>query len=622
MKCSPAEVKNQSLNKVRTLLKGKSGKAKSITVKDTYAQFSYGPEFRIKNMETAVSVAKDKQLIVEKWAEDTFGTAFSKGWTSLKTSPENVFIDFTFPAGLQKAYEKKTALEQKSISEKILEKYKQKTANEYIYAGEIYSSMEDMQDAINRDSDFLPDNEDFSNANFVDYINSKKALLSKIGDRLNNLKANRRYQKNKDLNQEIRKVNDIHEALEKEITDLENSPNLFAESMKVFENDFALVDSLLADENPSIDNIHAAEHILQYFKLITDYGNNKNEFIPDGKIENINPLLKAELDKTLLKTQEMSERIQYVKEKYLLDVIESSERIKAMFPGQEAKKIREHILKDVDDIDVLSQYFLTVDKQFVKTDSLLAQIIRQELEQSRAFNKAVAAGFIGRINNLTPKVTKKLVEMGHGISFTPLNKMFGNANFKIFYQKTATGTRSPNLINKFSKRWFESYSQFSKVNGAKYWSARKGQNWDDMDAALIEKYDWIDENAEFLDITRVPEIVDDTNMQNWSGLFDKQAAQAYKAEIIGKIGKYNYEKLVEEQKEKIEDYRASMQNEIDMSLNYHNVESFQELPTKIQHKINIDMARNSPFKLVDSKKREQGGRVDYSYGPNGGEVGS
>lgn len=617
MACSIDKIKTDSLAHVRSVIQGK---AKSIKMKDTYAQFTYGPEYKIKTLEQAVIAAQKKQVKIEAWAEKKFGPAFKLGWTSLKTSPTTVNLDFTFPDKLKRGYERKFAKEIKAEENQKLIDHKQNTASEFVYDGEIYSSLEDMQAAIDRDSDFLPNNTDFTNTNFVDYINSKRGLLDKIERRLSNLKADRRFNKTKELVKEIKRVETMGQNLAAEIHDLMITKNPFEETMKVFQRDFNLVDNLLVDKKPSIENINAAEHILSYFKLITDYNNSDNHFIPNGDINNINPLLKAELDKIHIQTLNAANRIDSVKQQYLLDVIERSKLLNQMYPSKEAEEIRKILLKEQDDIDVLSQFFLTVDKQFTKTDSLLAQVIRQELEGARANNKAQAAEFIEAINAYTPAVMKKLIAMGYGVSGSKLiNNVFGAVNYSLFYQKTPNGQKNGRLIHKFSTNWFKQLSNFNTNHNDAYWSAIKGKDWDAMDQSLRNKYEWLNNNADFFDISRIPEIASDPVFSNWSRQFDNDAAaQAYKAEIIGRVGEYTYNKMVEEQKEKLEDYRVSMENHLQLALDTNNVGTFAELPVNVQHSINITMVRNSPFNMIDSHKRGQEGRVDYSYSKNNG----
>ena len=103
MACSLEEIKKNSLDEVKTIIKGK---AKSIDIKDNEVRIFFGNKFKIKDKKQAFETAKQKLATVEKWAEDKFKSKnFSIGWGEIKTAnPNYININLTFPKVLEDAY--------------------------------------------------------------------------------------------------------------------------------------------------------------------------------------------------------------------------------------------------------------------------------------------------------------------------------------------------------------------------------------------------------------------------------------------------------------------------------------------------------------------------------------
>jgi len=611
MACNLNEIKGDSLDKIRIIIQGK---AKSIDVKDDHAVFDYGEQYKIKRLDQATKAAEKKQIKIEQWAEKKFGKAFSKGWSSLKTTPSSVILEYGFPQNLSKSYERKIARDNRNPITDL----ENNSANEYFYAGEIYNTLEDMQLAMEQDIDYLPMADDFSNVNFENYIISKNMLANKMEKRLADLKSNRRFKKTAELSEEIREVKEILDDVNAEIGELESTENIFDKVKESFDNDFNMIEDLISDDKPSIANMHEAEHMLSYLIHISDYSSNNvdNDFIIDkSNTDNLNPKVKQLLDDVAAKTKTLSTKVHNVKKGYLLDIIDSSPKIKKMFPEQEIEEMKKQMLDDVPDIDIISQMFLSVDKQYFNKDSMLAQVIRQELESSRSFNKSFAAGFIQRLNDVAPAAKKKLKEKGYTVSFKPIGfSIFGDANYDLFYQKKDNGSKSGRMVDKFSNKWFDKHFSFFSSNNADYWEAKKTKNWEELNEVLADKFKWLDNNVDFIDIGKIPEIIEDPLFKNWQAQFDTDNSQAYKDELISKIGQHHYDKIVQEQKENLEDYKTSMKHDIRAALTAEGVSTFAELSSKSQHGLNIKIVRNNPFAVIESQKKNQGGRVDYDTG--------
>lgn len=610
MACNIEEIRGNGIQFVKDMIKGN---AKNIVFEGDVAVFKLKGK-KIRTKEQALAVAQKKQQAIEKWSEETFKSKRFGGWTKILDRGDTIAMEVGFPPVLYDAYKRK--LDTKKTYREIYEE--RGLANEYVYAGQVFSSLEDMQAAMEEDFDYFPMAEE-SDINFNNYVNSKKKLLEKVETRLNNLLARRKYESDKNIKKEIASVRKIAERLEKEIHELVNSPNIFEHTISTFNSDLELISDLLSGERPNIEDIHTAEYMLSYFDIISDYSsqNRENQFVDIDNPANLDPEIKKVLDKLRGDVTSFKTKVHDAKKAYLLEVIENSPKIQSLYPQQEAEQIRDEILRETDDIGVVSKYFGTIDKQFTKQDSLLGQLIKQEIERSRSVNKSYAAGQIQRMNQLVPKVKKKLLKKGYGISWKPLNSLFSEVSYDLFYQTTDGGKRTGKLIGPYSDKWHRVQGNFFRKFNKDYYDAIMERDWKKMDKVLVEKYTWLANNTEFLDITKIPELAEDPKFERFAPHFN--ADPAYRESVIARIGKHNYERLIEEQAEKLEDYVERSQHDISVALDSHGVQKVSELPEEAQHSLNITLLRNSPFEFLASHKNGQKGRVDYQIGNTGNQ---
>ena len=471
-------------------------------------------------------------------------------------------------------------------------------------------------DLLFETEDSSPSSLPFVNFNF--YINAKTSLKNKLERRISDLKALRRFRNDKELRNEVARITTIRDNIEKEINDLINSPNIFEMTLAMFNDDINLINYLLDNPDSSVEDIHAAEHLISLFDIISDYSpdNTLNEFVDVSQYEKLGEDVREPLDRLRGEVTEMKAKLFTAKKAYLLDLVEHSDKLNNIFPTLENEQIMEKLLSDKDDINLMSLLFGTVDKNFSREDSLLAQLVRQELENKRSKNKSYSAELILKLNRVVPKVKRKLLSMGYGISIKPFNTVLGELSYDLFYQKTDQGNKTGKLISKFSNKWYRTQAQFFKKHNEDYKTAIAIQDWSALSKSLEDKYNWLNENTEFINVNLLPEITDDPEFRNFSGHFkgSVQQREQYKQELISKLGKYHYDKVVEEQKEHIRDYVAMGRQEIQTLLDSHGLQKTSELPQDVQDSLNITLLRNSPFDFATSHFAGHKGRVEYTIG--------
>lgn len=496
---------------------------------------------------------------------------------------------------------------------------------ENTYNGEVYDTKEELEAAKREDRNdlaFAAPTSQGSLTNYASIIDYKKTVLKGVEKRISNTEAKRKYDKSPEIKLDLAKLKDLKLKLEGDLYDLHNDPDIFEKTMSIFNKDISLIDNILSTrETPSVDNIHFAEDIINYFDVITDYSstNTDNDFVDVKNISSIDPSIKEGLNKLRSKVLEQKTKLQTAKEAYLIKAIDESQKLKSMFPNKQLEEIKEMLLSPKKDISLISLLFGTVEEDFSGNETLLASLVRKELEDSRNKNKSFASGLIQSINFLQDPVKKKLITMGYGLSIKGLNSLVSEVNYDLFYQKTNKGNKTGRLVNKFSHTWFSSIISFNRNNNDAIKEAFLNQDYAAVNQALVDKYHWLNDNTDFIQIGKLPEIISNPEFSHYSASFKIAEADQYKKDLIAKIGQYEYNKIVQLQTEYIEDYNLLIREELSTVLSSHGVTSPGDLPQEAIDNFNKFAKRHSPFEFINSHNSGQEGRVDYTTGTLGAQ---
>lgn len=492
------------------------------------------------------------------------------------------------------------------------------------YNGEVYDTKEALDKAKKENKAeiaFAPYNSQNGPTNYANVISYKETVLKGVEKRISNTEAKRKYDKSPEVKVEIARLKDLKSKLETDLYELYNDPDIFEKTMSIFNNDINLVDKILSTGTPSVDNIHFAEDIINYFDVITDYSstNTDNDFVDVKNTSNIDPLVKEGLNKLRSKILDQKTKLQTAKEAYLIKAIDESQKLKSMFPNKQLEEIKDMLLSPKKDISLISLLFGTVEEDFAGNETLLASLVRKELEDSRNKNKSFASGLIQSINFLQEPVKKKLIAMGYGLSIKGLNSLVSEVNYDLFYQKTNKGNKTGRLVNKFSHTWFSNVMSFTRNNADAIKEAFLAQDYGAVNQALVDKYHWLNDNADFIQIGKIPEIISNPEFSQYSNSFSLAEANQYKTDLIAKIGQYEYNKIVQLQTEYIEDYNLLIREELATVLASHGVNTPASLPQDAIDNFNKFAKRHSPFEFIASHNIGQQGRVDYVTGGVGAQ---
>tara|TARA_R110000796_G_scaffold118353_1_gene231932 strand:+ start:5910 stop:10547 length:4638 start_codon:yes stop_codon:yes gene_type:complete len=200
-------------------------------------------------------------------------------------------------------------------------------------------------------------------------------------------------------------------------------------------------------------------------------------------------------------------------------------------------------------VSYLKSRFVMLDNQEEK-NVFVSAIYKMYADALSMNNKKESREKLSILKNEVERIVKNL-------GFTKGVGFFKKADLNsIFTRKSAN---SYQLIGKFSESWVS----FKKISARTQNEVSKILYKPDktqIEKDLIQKqFDDINENADFLDISRIPEITlnEEGEFEAYKAAFlSEQEAIDYKAELIGKIGEREYNKIVKEQIEKIYAYQA------------------------------------------------------------------
>jgi hypothetical protein len=509
------------------------------------------------------------------------------------------------------------------------EEQKKADAGEYVFQGEIYPSKEDMQLAIQRanmeDTFMAVSGKAVPNpTNYNDVILFKENLLKKITNKIADLRDSKKYSNTDTVRQSINELGIVEERLKNQINTLKTSPLIFKDTMTIFKNDLFQIEKLLSNTTPSIEDLTLATEMMQYFSSIADYSeeNKKNNFVDTQDIDLIDEDVKTELDAITKKLKEFRGSVLKARKQYLINAIEKSQKIKSLFPNTQSQEIAENFLKDTDDIQVFSFLFGTVDESFSGQETALAQMIRKTLEESRDKNKSVAIGFIQEITGLQEKVKSRLIELGYGVSkWSILNKIgITEANYDLFYQKTPLGNKTGRLVSKFSQNWGTDLSRFIRSINADLELAFINKSPSEVSQVFINKYNWLNERVDFVEIGSLPEIISNPNFAPFASHFDIDNADQYKKDLIAKIGETEYAKMLSIQTEYLEDFKIAAQNKLNKIMAKAMVSKPSELKQNELDEYNIFVKNINPFEFLKSHKEGHQGRIEYIRGTQSNET--
>jgi hypothetical protein len=556
---------------------------------------------QIKTVDQAYNTAMAmEQKIAKQFGEHYNFKTYGK-WTTIRRGHNSVTLEVNIPPNLLNAYRIRQLKKETPY-------YNTETAKvEEVQKGQLSFFDIGVPNAIDQ-------------INYKVVYDYKVDMLKKVKRAIQNERANKVHDNTHitTISAKIRSLQKTEKKLEEDIVALGGKNLSLAQLSSIVENDLKVIDSLLADL--SLENIHTAQRMLNFYQGISDdkFGA-KNEFLVAGLAfdeKNKSVLsqdVKNILDLIKIKVSDRESELNAGKREYLKKLIDNSSQVQEYIDKTGEEIDIDELLKPLKDIDVMSTYTLTIDKQYISKDSLLAQLIKIEYELKRTEEKSKVAKMIERLDAANKSIIRKLPKIPFNISW--FNKSSSESDYSIFYQKNSIGSKTGKLITKFSGKWDRllqnTLNNIDKRRKKAYALADKAERGNALNKINADRFAWYNAHTDFIDITLLPEIVNDVNFSTDLAGFDTTGSDKYKTDLIAKIGQNYYDKIVKEQVALLRDYKSWMYETIIEDLQRYNVKTPMELPLTALNSLKVKILVNNPFEVLKSKKENQGGRVSF-----------
>lgn len=427
------------------------------------------------------------------------------------------------------------------------------------------------------------------------YLKNKEALLKKVQRALSKLYTINGKNKNTATISNINKLNNLEASIQEDITKFNDGSVTQAVIEEFFNKDIDIINELL-DTN-DFNNLYLAQDLLSFLETNLDTTNSNSMF---NSIDKKDSFIKV-LDDIANKKKKIERKLEETYENLFLNLLDkhyiSFKRL-PKYAGKSLTEIKEILLKELDDASFFSNEALSIDKNLTTEADVTRQLARLELELEQEKEKLLISPAINKINNAIEKTQVELKRLGK------LTSVFGKSiyNYDMFLQKDAKGNKNYTLINKFSSLWFDYKQEVTSSYNRRI--NDKSIDIKERNIALTEQYNEINSNADFINFTLLHDIFTDNTLDGFKNT-DTVSAQNYKNSLISKIGKENYDDLVNEQRTKLQLFlekkneitnkKIIAQNLIDPA-----VIDYDSLPDVEKNKLKISIDTLNPLLFLDA----------------------
>jgi len=347
----------------------------------------------------------------------------------------------------------------------------------------------------------------------------------------------------------------------------------------------AFVDNIATDikntmgllKNPTIENLEFARKYLQmldYFVRDDETGFLKSSYstLKDTNPDIHNKIVQARQGITEAKDDLAAKVNLQVEEKIKYHIRQKEEYQNAdeAFLESEAKRLFKEQFAEQQEI-WYGLKFYTKMEDMEEEGNVLVSVIK------KAYDDAVR-------NNGKKGVEDKLLAKEKSI----VNRLIETGNYVgSFFKKKAlwdvfkTDNEGENrLINPFTVSW----QKFKKANEVKQRVISKifynfsAESSDTQLAAIDKHYETLKKEADFIDIRKLPEIIANKDFDEFKGSFSTDAeALAYRDEIIARIGRREYNKLIKEAEDNINSFMIEKEVKFNQLKDEYGVTNGQEL---------------------------------------------
>lgn len=417
----------------------------------------------------------------------------------------------------------------------------------------------------------------YNEFDYSSVISNKMLLKEKLEEQRDLLKNKGN---SKEQLEQIEYLNETIRKLYIDITKLQKGEESLKNYLESIDKDIDNVEELL--KNPTLDNIQAINNYLEILSLLTDDG-------PGGFLKEPLSEIKDKADGVWNQLASVHSRVGLLKE-------ETDTKIKSIIKDTIAFHIKQKEATANWDEDQISQeverlYDNQMTESIGKMGFMKSQVTMLDDQEERnilvsvlykVYTDALATNNNKdkrkHLSNVKDKVLAELKRLGKTTG-TGFNK---RADQSIFLRKSDT---SHQLIGKFSEDWTnfkrKAKATQNKVSKILY----KGDKTKEDQEEIKKQFDKLNESVNFIDVTRIPEIITDGDFGHYSSSFmNIVEAEAYRKELISSIGQREYDKIVQEQKENIYSYQIFKSVRESRLRDKYNLDETQDIQDNIPEK--------------------------------------
>lgn len=393
---------------------------------------------------------------------------------------------------------------------------------------------------------------DISNLSYHTYVEHKEKVLNSVQDKIRENSNKQRHGRTEILKKEAAELKAVEKTLEEQLEVLSRPSGIFDNTFAFLNEDITLVNELL-DKADNIDNMYLAQEVLNYLEKVTDFKDKTNPLFNTSL--KTDPEIMGQISKIRDEINLIDQKLTEVKIKHLTDIIDNSDLLKSLYEEAELEELKARMLSKegevFDDISVYEKAYSTLRKSMAKDgDSRFKDLVLEEIFYAQEKLQGKTSGNIDKIDNSRNAAERVLkAKFGEGILGTTIN-------YSSFFQKDSFGNKTPNLIGTFSNGWHKLKVQknieFRAAQKSAYQEVKVSGNWGDVHLTNMRKLAWINENANFFDLTSVPELASNPDFSRYSDKF--KSDPVYRQQLISQIGQQEYDKLVKEQESMLYDY--------------------------------------------------------------------
>ena len=428
----------------------------------------------------------------------------------------------------------------------------------------------------------------------TDFLNFQKfrdVYIEKLEKRLEILRSKKRLVKDRELaKQVIRDIVEVSTEIKKLQADkarLGSELDVVANIQRMANSDLRRAERLIKSDNG--EDILQAKDIIDWYMLLGEFieptnhpffGNNityDNQEVKDKLIAigNLAKKLNVQLDEKVRKAtyQQLVTHRNY--EKLGLTMT-----------------IGELFNTETPDIDIISAWALNPNFTFDFTkdssgDNLISQLMVEHFVGILSVKDGFAKNMVESIDAITTEVEKKL-----------------KGDYSIFYQKNEDGNLTPYLIDAFSSAWFKLRGNIQRRVGRDITNLiNQGSN--DFTSAYRNKYKSIKKHANFLQIDKLPAIKQAFEGRIRTTFASDTDSQQYERELIDRLGKNEYNRIIAEQVKLIDEYLIKTKIFIDGLLASEQLTNPANLSQASKRKIVAQDLQDNPFLVKNANDQGQ-----------------